>query len=181
MGRKITYVVLFRGVGGATQLPTKPLREALAAAGFENVSTYINSGNALVASDRPRHQVAAEIAHLAKVKFGFAKDIMLATAAEWERVVSKNPYPEAVAKPTSLHAFLLDRIPTAEAAAALSARAGPNEHVTLNGNVLYFHAPDGFGRSKLPPAIDRILGVTSTARNWNTVLKLLEMTKKLAD
>ena len=43
---KTAFVLLFRGVGGATQLPTAPLREALTEAGFENVATYINSGNA---------------------------------------------------------------------------------------------------------------------------------------
>ena len=44
------YIILFRGVGGATQLPTKPLREALTAAGFKDVATYINSGNAVLSS-----------------------------------------------------------------------------------------------------------------------------------
>jgi len=44
--------------------------------------------------------------------------------------------------------------------------------------VLYFHAPEGFGTSKLPPVIDRTLGVVSTARNWNTVRKLMELAEK---
>ena len=44
--------------------------------------------------------------------------------------------------------------------------------------MLYFHAPEGFGTSKLPPVIDRMLGVISTARNWNTVLKLMELAEK---
>ena len=45
-----TYLLLFRGVGGAIQLPVAPLREALTKAGFKNATTYINSGNALVRS-----------------------------------------------------------------------------------------------------------------------------------
>ncbi len=177
MAGKTTYVVLFRGVGGATQLPTGPLREALTEAGFENARTYINSGNALVTSDRPRGRVAAEIAAIAKEKFGFDKHLMLATAAEWARLVKQNPYPEAAREPRSLHAFLLEKAPAKSATAALAARAAAHERVSVIGKVLYFHAPEGFGTSKLPPAIDRTLGVASTARNWNTVLKLLELAK----
>ena len=56
------YLLLFRGVGGATQLPTKPLREALAAAGFKDVATYINSGNAVLSSRKGAAGVTAEIA-----------------------------------------------------------------------------------------------------------------------
>ena len=51
------YILLFRGVGGATQLPTAPLREALTGAGFENVATYINSGNADRGDRMPREKV----------------------------------------------------------------------------------------------------------------------------
>ena len=50
------YIILFRGVGGATQLPTKPLREALTAAGFKDVATYINSGNAVLSSQEGRRK-----------------------------------------------------------------------------------------------------------------------------
>ena len=65
------YVVLFRGVGGATQLPTGPLRAALAEAGFDNVATYINSGNAVLTSDRPAREIAAEVAAICADRFGF--------------------------------------------------------------------------------------------------------------
>jgi uncharacterized protein (DUF1697 family) len=177
MARKTTYIILFRGVGGATQLPTGPLREALTEAGFENARTYINSGNALVTSDRPRGQVAGQIARIVKERFGFDKKLMLATAAEWARLVKQNPYREAAREPRSLHAFLLEKAPARHAAEALAARAAAHERVTILGKVLYFHAPEGFGTSKLPPVIDKTLGVASTARNWNTVLKLLELAK----
>ena len=73
------------------------------------------------------------------------------------------------------YAFILDKAPTAEAVEALKARAAPHEGVALKGRVLYFHAPQGFGTSKLPPVIDRTLGVVSTARNWRTVLALMKM------
>ena len=61
---KTAYIVLFRGVGGATQLPTAPLGEAPAEAGFENVATYINSGNAVL------HSVLSPGAEFCRERFG---------------------------------------------------------------------------------------------------------------
>jgi uncharacterized protein (DUF1697 family) len=176
---KTVFIVLFRGVGGATQLPTKPLREALTDAGFGNVATYINSGNAVLSSDRGVRETAAEIAAICREKFKFEKDIMLVARADWAKLIKQNPFPQAVDKPTSLHAFVLDSAPKKEAVDALTARAASHESVVVKGKVLYFHAPQGFGTSKLPPIIDRTLGVTSTARNWNTVMKLMELAEKV--
>lgn len=169
------YVVLFRGVGGATQLPTKPLKEALTKAGFGNVATYINSGNAVLSSDRPVNEIAAKIAGIVKREFGFEKDIMLVARSDWSKLVRDNPFPEAIAEPTTLHAFVLDSVPEPDATEALAARTVGRERIVVVGKVLYFHAPDGFGKSKLPPVVDRTLKVVSTARNWNSVLKLQEM------
>ena len=52
------------------------------------------------------------------------------------------------------------------------------EQFALKGKVFYFYTPDGFGISKLATRIDRLLGVETTARNWRTVGKVLEMTKE---
>ncbi|MEI5679780.1 MULTISPECIES: DUF1697 domain-containing protein [unclassified Mesorhizobium] len=175
MSAETVYIVLFRGVGGATQLPTKPLREALTKAGFGNVATYINSGNAVVSSERNEAEVAADIAAIVKRDFGFEKDIMLVSLAGWSKLIRDNPFPEAVDVPTSLHAFVLDKAPAKEDVEALAARGAAHERVAVVGKVLYFHAPDGFGRSKLPPVVDRVLKAVSTARNWNSVLALYKL------
>ena len=73
------YIVLFRGVGGATQLPVKPLREALTAAGFKDVATYINSGNAVLSSRKGAASVTADVAKITKKEFGFDKAIHVLT------------------------------------------------------------------------------------------------------
>lgn len=169
------YIVLFRGVGGATQLPTARLREELSSAGFENVATYINSGNAVVKTSLSRSTCQTAIAKLVKTRFGFEKDIMLANDAEWARAIEQNPFGEAVSVPTSLHLFRLAADPEPAAVRRLDQRLQPTERLRVDGSFMYFHAPDGFGKSRTPPLIDRLLGVATTARNWNTVLKLGEM------
>ncbi|WP_245264686.1 DUF1697 domain-containing protein [Aquamicrobium defluvii] len=168
------FVVLFRGVGGATQLPVAKLRDALARAGFRNVSTYINSGNAVLASETGKAQTQELVAEVVRNDLGFEKDIMLVSRSEWQRIIDDNPFPEAAGRPTTLHVFVLRDTPGQESVAALKSRA-VGEGVHVSGNILYLHVPDGFSASRLPPMIDRTLKTASTARNWRTVLALGKM------
>jgi uncharacterized protein (DUF1697 family) len=178
---KTAYVVLFRGVGGATQLPTAPLREALTGAGFENVATYINSGNAVLRSHLSREEVIAKVAEICEARFGFTKAILAPTLQEWAALIANNPFPQAVATPTCLHAAVLAQEPAAEAVVRLRGFAAEGEGIEAVGKVAYLHTPDGFGRSKLAEKFDRGIGVVNSARNWNTVLKLMGLVSKAAE
>src|SRR5262245_34373020 len=107
--KRIVYLILFRGVGGKTQLPVQPLREKLTKAGFANVATYINSGNAIVRSRLNRQQVIATIAELCHKHFAFDKAIFAPTLAEWDEVIACNPFAKAATDaPTTVHAALLE-------------------------------------------------------------------------
>jgi uncharacterized protein (DUF1697 family) len=174
------YIVLFRGVGGATQLPVKPLREKLTEAGFENVATYINSGNAVVRSRLGREKVVSKIADICAREFGFNKDIHAPTLEEWRELIAKNPFPEAVAVPKFLHAAVLVSEPDPAKVEALRSYAKPGERIEVVGKVAYLHTPDGFGTSKLAEKFDKGIGVANTARNWNTVLKMMELAEAAA-
>src|SRR6185295_18827525 len=106
------YLILFRGVGGKTQLPVKVLFEKLTEAGFENVATYINSGNAIVRSRLSRKQVIATITELCRKHFDFDKAIFAPTLAEWDDLIARNPFPKAATNaPTTVHAVLLESAP----------------------------------------------------------------------
>ena len=174
------YILLFRGVGGATQLPTAPLREALTQAGFENVETYINSGNAVLRSRLSRKNVITAVAEICKDRFGFTKAIFAQTLAEWSALIDNNPFHHAVATPQCLHAAVLTEKPTTEAVSRLRGVAAESESIEVIGKVAYLHTPDGFGRSKLAEKFDKGIGVANSARNWNTVLKLMELVRKAA-
>ena len=173
------YLVLFRGVGGKTQLPTKALREKLTEVGFENVTTYINSGNAIVRSRLRRKQVIATIAELCRKHFNFDKAIFAPTLAEWEDVIERNPFAKAAANAaTTVHAALLASPPTAENVERIRALAVKGEDIKVIKDVAYIHTPNGFGTCKMAEKFDKWIGVTNTARNWNTVLKLAELGRK---
>lgn len=172
------YLILFRGVGGKTQLPTKPLRERLTDAGFENAATYINSGNAIVRSGLKREEVIETIAGLCREHFAFAKAIFAPTLAEWDQLIARNPFAQASAgTPTTVHAALLAETPKPENIARVRSLALAGEELEIIDGVAYLHTPHGFGKSKMATGFDKGIGVTNTARNWNTVLKLAELAR----
>lgn len=169
------YIILFRGVGGATQLPVKLLREALTKAGFSNVATYINSGNAVLKTSMARDEMLKEVAAISEREFGFTKAIHALTRAEWAELIEQNPFPGAVETPKFLHAAVLEAAPEQQKIDVLRSFAKGGEGIEVIGKVAYLHTPDGFGTSKLAEKFDKGIGVANTARNWNTVLKLAEL------
>lgn len=174
--KRAVYLILFRGVGGKTQLPVQVLREKLTEAGFENVATYINSGNAIVRSRMGREKVIATIAKLCRENFGFEKAIFAPTLAEWDEVIKNNPFAKAAgAAPTTVHAALLDGTPRAEDVERIRALGVKGEDIKVVKGVAYVHTPNGFGTCKMAEKFDKWIGVVNTARNWNTVLKLAEL------
>ncbi len=174
--KQTVYLILFRGVGGKTHLPVKPLREKLAEAGFENVATYINSGNAIVRSRMNREKVVATIAKLCRQEFDFDKAIFAPTLAEWDELIAGNPFSKAATKaPTTVHAALLESVPREEDVQRIRDCAVEGEEIKIVGKVAYLHTPHGFGKCKMAGKFDKWIGVTNTARNWNTVLKLAEL------
>lgn len=171
--KRTVYLILFRGVGGKTQLPVQTLREKLTAAGFENVATYINSGNAIVRSRLSRKQVIATIALLCRAQSAFDKAIFAPTLAEWDDLIAHNPFARAAATaPTTVHAALLQSAPCTENVERIRACAVKGEDLKVIESVAYLHTPNGFGTCKMGEKLDNWIGVTNTARNWNTVLKL---------
>jgi uncharacterized protein (DUF1697 family) len=174
--KRTVYLILFRGVGGKTQLPVQALREKLNAAGFENVATYINSGNAIIRSRMNRKKVVATIAELCRTQFGFNKAIFAPTLGEWDALIARNPFSKAAANaPTTVHAALLESAPRAEDVERIRACAVKGEALEVIEGVAYVHTPHGFGNCKMAEKFDKWIGVANTARNWNTVLKLAEL------
>lgn len=174
------FVVLFRGVGGATQLPAAPLREALTEAGFDGVATYINSGNAVVRSKLSRDKTVATIAKLCSERLGFDKAVHALDSDEWERLIAKNPFEVAERGGKFLHAAVLADDPPADRVAELEALATNGDGFRVVGRVAYLSTPNGFSNSKLAARFDSRIGVPNTARNWNTVLKLNDLADKAA-
>ncbi len=176
-----TFVALFRGinVGGHNKLPMAELTAALQQLEFDNVRTYIQSGNVVFGSTETKKEVLIKkIRELIQNKFGFDPVILLLSAGEFKKTIRDNPFLQAESEPTSLHLYFLESEAQNPDFQKLEKLKQNNEKFKLINKVFYLYAPDGIGRSKLAAGVEKALGVPVTARNWRTVNKIMEMVKK---
>lgn len=173
------YVALLRGinVGGNKKVPMAELRRVMAGLGWEDVRTYVNSGNAVfTAEERGTGEAAAELEAAIADRFGFAVPCLVRTAGELRAAADACPYPTAGTDPAKLLVLFLDRPPDRERLAAVDAAAFAPDEFRVGGRELYCRFPDGMGRSRLPAALEAACrGRTVTGRNWRTVTRLLEL------
>jgi uncharacterized protein (DUF1697 family) len=174
----LSYVVLLRGVnlGPRNRIAMPELRGLLAGAGFEDVRTYLQSGNALLRTDVPSEQLARDCERLISERFGFSAQVIVRTHGELEEVVRRNPLADVAVNPKRYQVtFLSDELDAAVLARLAGLAVEPERFAAL-GRELYAWHPEGVARSKLSAGLaGRGLGVAATARNWATVTKLAEM------
>jgi uncharacterized protein (DUF1697 family) len=176
-------ICLLRGVnvGGHNKIGMDSLRDLCSSLKLRNPQTYIQSGNVVFATnEKDLGKLARRIEDCIEKEHGFRPTIMLRTAAEMRAIIARNPFASRKnIDPGKLVVSFLAEAPTAEAAKRFTEiKVGPEE-LRVSGRELYIYFPDGQGRSKLPAALDRAAKIPATARNWNTVLKLLAMAETL--
>jgi uncharacterized protein (DUF1697 family) len=178
-----SYIALLRGinVGGNRLIAMSELREFLEAAGCERPRTLLQSGN-LVFGSQKRTGAAVEkwLEAEAAKRLHLTMEIFVRTPEEWREIIARNPFrDEAKRTPALVHVIALKHAPSKPAVAALQAAIVGREVIVAGSRHLYAMYPDGAGQSRLTAAvIDAKLGTRCTARNWNTVLKLAELTRR---
>ncbi|WLW51389.1 DUF1697 domain-containing protein [Streptomyces sp. YU58] len=177
-----TYAALLRGinVGGSRKVPMADLRGLLEDLGHTDVRTYLQSGQATFAADHgDEESLAAEVAGAIEKRFGFPVDVIVRDHAYLRAIADACPFPTAELEAKQLHVTYFSAPVDAARFAEIDQAAYLPEEFRLGDRALYLYAPDGLGRSKLAEVLSRPRlnkGVIATSRNWNTVLKLVEMT-----
>ncbi|WSQ12561.1 DUF1697 domain-containing protein [Streptomyces sp. NBC_01231] len=177
-----TYAALLRGinVGGSRKVPMADLRALLESLGHHDVSTYLQSGQAVFASDHGDEEpLADELTVAIEKAFGFAVDVIVRDHAYLRAIAEACPFPAADLEARQLHVTYFSTPVDEERFAEIDRAAYLPEDFRLGDRALYLYAPNGLGRSKLAehlskPRLNK--GVIATSRNWNTVLKLVAMT-----
>jgi uncharacterized protein (DUF1697 family) len=175
MGRQI---VLLRGInlGANKRVPMAELRELFSGAGFEDVRTYLQSGNVVVSADAPPDELEERAERLLAERFGFDVPVVVRTRDQLEDVVERDPFAGIADNPKRYQVSFLSAGLDDEVAARLTELALPSERLLVDGRELYAWHPDGVARSKLWAKLaSPTLGVKATARNWTTVTMLLAM------
>ncbi len=179
--RRQTYLALLRAVNvGGRLVDTAALRELVTGLGYGRVRSWLATGNLLF--DTPSAEAAQLETRLARETtraLGIETVFFVRSAAEWATIVAHNPFPAAARDdPSHLVVVVLRDAPADATARRLQESIEGRELVQRGDRCLYVTYPDGIGRSKLTLArIEKALGSTGTARNWNTVRKLDELAR----
>jgi uncharacterized protein (DUF1697 family) len=178
---QIVFAALLRGlnVGGRNKLSMSELRSLIASLGYGDVVTYIQSGNAVFRSPTDdRAKTARAIERAIAAETGLGVSVLLRTHHELDATRTANPFLEHGAAPKHLHVVFLGTEPAAQALSTLDPNRSPGDTFHVVGSEIFVDYANGAGRSKLTlDYFERRLGTIGTARNWNTVLKLTELTR----
>lgn len=173
------YVALLRGinVGGNTMIKMDELRKTFEALGFENVVSYINSGN--LAFDARK---AAEAKLVAKIEKAIEKDfrktipVMVRARTDIDRILAANPFDGHFESHKEMHVLFLREEMPAEKQQQLLDAAPEKERFAIAGREIFCHLPNGVADSLLGKNfIETKLKTSVTARNWRTVQRLAEL------
>jgi uncharacterized protein (DUF1697 family) len=171
-------VILLRGVniGSRNRISMPELCTALEDGGYDDVRTYLQSGNVVLTSTASAKNVARACERLIADRFGLEIAVVARTRSELVKVVDRNPLGRVAKDPKRYQVSFLETKPAPKLVRDLEEVATAREEVVSIGREIYAWHPSGVARSKLWTRLaGKDLGVTATARNWTTVTKLLEL------
>jgi uncharacterized protein (DUF1697 family) len=174
------YALLLRGinVGTKNSLPMAELRAMLETIGCKDVRTYVQSGNAVFGTKLGEDPLTQAIEEALDAYMGRPIATTLRTERELQAIVDGRPFGSVVTNPTYLCVTFLSQPPTKAEVASLHAADWGDELFEIAGRQIYTWYPQGQAKSTLAVAIQKLkLRGAVTTRNWNTVLKLLEMVR----
>jgi uncharacterized protein (DUF1697 family) len=147
----------------------KDLRMLLSSSGFQNVQTYIQSGNVVLESEQSTKEVEASITKSIKDQLGFDVPAFAYTIKDWQNIVEACPYQEGEKK---VYFTFLDRIPKVD---DIKVKKAETDEFTIVQNMVYLSCLS-YGKTKLSNNLfEKKLQVKATSRNYRTTLKLLAM------
>jgi uncharacterized protein (DUF1697 family) len=150
--------------------------------GYEDARTYVQSGNIVF---RTRSKASSKLA--TDIEANVAQEtglrnipVVVRSQTDLQKIATGNPFPTEGIKPTLLHVMFLADSPTRKAIQALDPDRSPPNEFAVKGREIYLWLPKGWARSKLTiDYFEKTLGTRATARNWNTVIKVLDLMKSL--
>jgi uncharacterized protein (DUF1697 family) len=174
-------IALLRGInlGPHKRVAMPALRALLGEAGFQQVRTYVQSGNLVLASDADPEELARELEYLLADRLGFEVEVIARTQSQLAELVERNPLAKVAVEPKRYQVTFLAKELEPDRVEQLAALAAGDEQFVAHGRELYAWHPEGVARSKLWAKLGSTgLGVKATSRNWATVTTLLEMARQ---
>lgn len=177
-------ICLLRAVnlGGYNKIKMDVLRSLCESLDLRDPQTYVQSGNVIFRTkERNLLRVSKRLQDSIEARCGFRPEVILRTTAELRDVIARNPFAtRRGVEPNKLIVNFLLSDPGAEARASVGGLKTDPEELCMDGRELYIYFPNGVGRSKLSMTkLEKALKTSGTARNWNTVTRLLDLAESL--
>lgn len=177
-------ISMLRGVnlGPHNRIKMDALRALYVSLKFEDPRTYIQSGNVIFRTkEKGTTILAKKIQGAIERTLGFRPEVILRTTAELRSAVAASPFASRRdLEPGKILVTFLAGEPGPDARATLASLKNHPEELHLLGRELYIYFPNGAGKSKLPwSQVEKLLNTTGTARNWNSVTKMLEIAEEM--
>jgi uncharacterized protein (DUF1697 family) len=176
----VRYVAFLRGVnvGGRGTFPMADFKRLLEQVGATAVKTHLNSGNAVFSSAKKAAEIESELHKAIVNDLGRPVDVVVRTDAQLRTVVENDPFRGVANDGAKYVVLFLTGTPEKAAVEDLQNRAAEYapEQFIHEGSEFYVWCPEGLRDAKLPIALGgKRIGVAATARNWNTVKRMLEL------
>jgi uncharacterized protein (DUF1697 family) len=169
------YVAFLRGVnlGPQRRVQMAALRELLAAHGYGDVRTYLQSGNVVLESALSASKLERELEHQLAAGLGFDVDVLVRTGEQLSAILGLNPLRGVATDPARYLVTFLRDAPSKQLVDRLvSAEIAPEQVIAVGRELFSWH-PGGIGRSQLAKLLQpKSLGVSASARNWRVVEQL---------
>ena len=177
---EVKYLALLRGinVSGKKPIKMKEFQTHLMHDGFENVRTYIQSGNIVFNYKKTENEIIeSRIVDIIKNKYGYDVPVIVLTASELEDVTKNNPFVhQAATEPSKVMVSFLSNTPKADLILKLESLEFETEKFKAINKCVFLYCRNGIGKAKINNNyLESKLKVSATTRNWKTVLKLFEM------
>ena len=176
------YISILRGinVGGHNKIRMEDLKALYETLGFSEVTTYIQSGNVIFKTDKnqPVTILSQNIEKAIEDKYQFVVPVIIRSASEMQTIIASNPFlKEPGIDKERLHVTFLSDQPASDTVKAIGKYDFPPDRFLVIGKEVYLSCPGGYGNTKLSNTFfENKLHVRATSRNWNTVLKLSNLT-----
>ena len=151
------------------------LRELLEGHGYEDVRTHLQSGNVILSSPVSGTRLERALERQLADGLGIEVEVLVRSRKQLADVVARDPLGKVAKNPSRYLVSFLRSKPAAKVVRELAAEDVAPEQFVIEGREVYAWHPEGVQRSKVNKLLAQRLGVTATARNWNTVTKLLEL------
>jgi uncharacterized protein (DUF1697 family) len=176
-----TYILLLRGVtpSGRNKVPMAQFRETLEKAAFAHVRTYIQSGNALVDTELPAHMVEKNVRELIRNQIGPDLVVIARTGTQLEEALEANPFTKGY-DISRVFFVSFEKTPPAQKVMDLLSLDISPEKLAFGENTAYMYIPGPYGRGTISGNfLEKKLGVSATMRNFNTMNRLVMMSREI--